>query len=68
LTVKKRSKGKALRRRYGRTWASESAITVPVAHGLYDVVIVDNRGTVRRALRRGVPYSVAVAVVRRTHG
>jgi hypothetical protein len=56
-----------LRRRYGRGWAAESAITRPAGGGLYDVVLVDSRGTPLRTLARHVPYGEATRIVRGRH-
>lgn len=56
-----------LRRRYGRAWASESAITVPAGGGLVDVVLVDSRGTVLRPLARKVTRARAVEIIRGRH-
>lgn len=61
-------KGHALRKRYGRSWPSLSAITVPSGMGLYDVVLVDSKGTHVRPLARRIPHSRAVAIVRARHG
>jgi hypothetical protein len=63
-----RRRGHALRKRYGRSWPSLSAITVPAGRGLYDVVLVDNKGTHVRPLARKVPHARAVAIVRERHG
>lgn len=60
--------GKALRRRYGRTWGPTSAITRPVAGGKYDVIVVDAHGLELRALARGVPYDLAKSIIKRRHG
>lgn len=59
---------RALRRRYGRSWAAESVITRPAGPGLYDVVVVDSRGTEKRTLKRKIPYGEAVRIVRGAHG
>lgn len=57
-----------LRRRYGRTWARESAVTRPVGGGLYDVQLVDSHGTLIRTIARRVPYGEAASIIKRRHG
>lgn len=59
---------RGLRRRYGRAWASESAITRPAGSGLLDVVLVDGRGTVKGVLARRVSRSEANSIIARRHG
>ena len=64
--TRRRRKG-ALRKRYGRRYGrmlGPQAITRPAGHGLFDVVLVDGRGTVLRPLARKVSYEHAVRVVR----
>jgi|HubBroStandDraft_1064217.scaffolds.fasta_scaffold480831_2 hypothetical protein len=58
----------ALRKRYGRSWSNESAITIPREDGFVDVVLVDARGELVKSLARKVPYSLAKAIIRRRHG
>jgi hypothetical protein len=59
---------RSLRRRYGRAWAAESAVTSPVGGGLYDVMLVDSRGTPLRMLARKVSYNEAATIIRGRHG
>lgn len=56
-------KRRGLRRRYGRAWAPESAITRPAGSGLVDVVLVDGRGTVKGVLARRVSRSEANRII-----
>jgi hypothetical protein len=71
MAKRKRKKGRALRRRYGRygrTWPAESLITRPSrGRGLYDVVVVDPRGTKMRTLKKSVPITVAHRIIREHH-
>ena len=60
-------RSKSLRRRYGRAWASESAISVPAGGGLYDVVLVDSKGGLLRAIAKRVPYAKAQGIIQRVH-
>lgn len=61
-------RGRALRRRYGRTWAAPQAITQPAGAGKVNVIEVDDRGTVLRTLARRVPYGLAKAIIQKRHG
>ena len=54
---------RALKKRYGRAWASESAITRPAGSGLVDVVLVDGRGTVKGVLARRVSRGEANRII-----
>lgn len=64
----RRRRGHALRRRYGRAWGSESAITRPARSGKgYDVVVVDTHGIPLRTLARSVPLSLAQTIIRKKH-
>jgi len=56
-------KRRALKRRYGRAWASESAITRPAGSGLVDVVLVDGRGSVKSILARRVTRNEATRII-----
>ena len=58
---------RGLRRRYGRAWASESAITRPAGSGLVDVVLVDGRGTVKGVLARRVSRGEANRIITGRH-
>lgn len=59
-------KRRRLRSRYGRTMGPQ-AITRPAGGGLYDVVVVDSKGTVLETLHRRLPLGVARKVVARRH-
>ena len=63
----RRRRARALRRRYGRSWAAPRAISRPAGGGKVDVLEVDDRGTVLRTLARHVPYGLAKAIIKR-HG
>jgi hypothetical protein len=56
-------KRRGLRHRYGRAWASESAITRPAGSGLFDVVLVDSRGSVKGILARRVSRGEANQII-----
>ena len=56
-------KRRGLRRRYGRAWAPESAITRPAGSGLVDVVLVDSRGSVKGILARRVSRGEANRII-----
>lgn len=59
-------RGRALRRRYGRSIGPQ-AITRPRPDGRFDVIVVDSRGTNLQTLARGIPYSLAKTIVKRRH-
>lgn len=54
------------RHRRGRAIGPQ-AITRPAGGGLYDVVLVDGRGSVIETLHRRLPYGVARKVISRRH-
>lgn len=66
----KRRRGRALRRRYGRAISGPQLITQPSrgSHTHVDVIEVDNRGTVLRTVKRGIPYSLARVIISKRHG
>jgi hypothetical protein len=61
-------KRRRLRKRYGRAWSNESAITRPAGGGLYDVVLVNARGSEVGVLGRRMPYTKAREIIRKRHG
>jgi hypothetical protein len=64
MSRRKKRKGHALARRYGRAWAVESVITQPSGGGgKLDVFLVDAHGTPLRTLARGVPPSKAREII-----
>jgi hypothetical protein len=63
----RRRRGRALRRRYGRTMGPQ-AISRPAGGGKFDVIVVDSHGTALKTLARSVPYSLARTIIRRRHG
>jgi len=65
--MKRRRKGRALRKRYGRSWPAESALILPGRGDTFDVILVDSRGTQLRPLARGVTRQKAYEIVRQRH-
>lgn len=63
-----RRRHQKLRKRYGHSWLSESAITRPAGSGLLDVVLVDGRGAVKGVLARRVTRVEANEIIARRHG
>ena len=66
--ARRRRKGHALRRRYGRAFSPVQVITRPAGGGRVDVIEVDSRGAVLRTLGRSVPYGLAKAIILRRRG
>ena len=58
---------RGMRKRYGRSYASGSAITRPRADGKVDVILVDSKGGHLQTLARGVPYERARDIIRKRH-